>query len=127
MTDTGFGHDGDRHGGLNALDHLGVTHTGDTAIAADVRGDSFKRHDGDRENGFAVLDVALERRRWVGWHFVRLGLLRCGLGLHLVFSPGDRQKLENGVSRLARVARRTARSGPRAGERDGAARHGTPP
>ncbi len=36
VADAGLGHDGDGHGGLDALDHRRVGHAGDAAVAADV-------------------------------------------------------------------------------------------
>ena len=46
MPDTALGHDGDGDGVLDALDHLGVAHTGDSSRCADVRGDPLEGHDG---------------------------------------------------------------------------------
>ena len=48
VPDTHLGHHGDRHGGLDPLDHLGIAHPCDTTIAADVGGYPFERHHGDR-------------------------------------------------------------------------------
>ena len=46
MPDAALGHDGDRDGGLNALDHLRVAHARDAARCADVGWDALERHDG---------------------------------------------------------------------------------
>ena len=48
VADAALRHDGDGDGVLDALDHLGVGHTGDAARRADVGGDAFERHDGAR-------------------------------------------------------------------------------
>ena len=36
VADAGLGHDRDGDDGLDALDHLGIAHAGDAAVAADV-------------------------------------------------------------------------------------------
>jgi hypothetical protein len=48
VADAAFRHDGDRHGLLDALDHLRVGHPGDAALDANVGGNALERHDGDR-------------------------------------------------------------------------------
>ena len=52
MTDTAFGHDGDRHSLLNAPYHLGITHAGNTAGGPDVGRNPLKGHDGAGSGGF---------------------------------------------------------------------------
>ena len=47
MPDTGLGHDGDRDGSLDGLDHAGMRHAGDAAFGADHGGHALERHDGD--------------------------------------------------------------------------------
>jgi hypothetical protein len=47
MTDAALGHDGDGHCFFDAEDHFRVGHAGNSAIFADVGGDSFESHDGD--------------------------------------------------------------------------------
>jgi hypothetical protein len=44
VADTRLGHDGDRHGFLDALDHRRVAHAGNPAVAANVRRDALERH-----------------------------------------------------------------------------------
>jgi len=48
VTDANFRHDRDGHGIHDAGDQIEVAHTGDAAVATDVRGDAFERHDGNR-------------------------------------------------------------------------------
>ena len=47
VANAGFGHDGDRDGGHDLLDHLRVAHAGDAAVFADVRRDALQRHHRD--------------------------------------------------------------------------------
>lgn len=47
VADAAFCHDGDGDGGFDLEDHFGVGHSCDSAIFADVGGDSFEGHDGD--------------------------------------------------------------------------------
>lgn len=53
MADAAFGHYGDRYGFFDAKDHFWVGHAGDSAIFADVGGDSFESHDGDGSGIFS--------------------------------------------------------------------------
>jgi hypothetical protein len=46
VADARLGHDGDRHGLLDALHHRRVRHAGHAAVTADVGGDALERHDG---------------------------------------------------------------------------------
>ena len=46
MSDAALGHDRNRDSFLDAADHGGIRHTRDTARGADIRGNSFQRHDG---------------------------------------------------------------------------------
>ena len=48
VADPGLGHDRDRHGRLDALDHRRVAHAGHTAVTANVGRHALERHDGDR-------------------------------------------------------------------------------
>jgi len=48
VADPGLGHDRNRHGRLDALDHRRVAHAGHTAVTADVGRHAFERHHGDR-------------------------------------------------------------------------------
>ena len=48
VADAGLGHDRDRHGLDDSVDHVGVAHPGDAALRADVGGDPLERHHGDR-------------------------------------------------------------------------------
>ena len=48
VADAGLGHDRDRDGGLDALDHLRVAHAGDAAVAADVGRHPLEGHDRHR-------------------------------------------------------------------------------
>ena len=48
VADAGLGHHRDRHGRLDLLDHLGVAHARDAAVAADVRGHPLEGHHGHR-------------------------------------------------------------------------------
>ena len=47
VADPGLGHDRDRHRLLDLLDHRGVAHAGDAAVAADVGGNALERHHRD--------------------------------------------------------------------------------
>src|SRR5471030_708119 len=47
VSDSDFGHDGDRDGFHDALDQRRMAHARDATIPADIRGNLFKRHDGD--------------------------------------------------------------------------------
>ncbi len=44
VADARLGHDGDRHGLLDALDHRGVAHARHAAVAADVGRNALQRH-----------------------------------------------------------------------------------
>ena len=46
MADTALRHHGDAHSLLDATNHLGVTHTADTACGTDIGRDTFKGHHG---------------------------------------------------------------------------------
>ena len=48
VTDAGLRHNGNRHRSLDSLDHLGVTHAGDSAVNANICRNPLKRHDGTR-------------------------------------------------------------------------------
>jgi hypothetical protein len=86
VPDAGLGHDGDRHGLLDALDHRGVRHARDAAVAAYVGGHALQRHHGGRAGGLghACLlgvdhvhdDAALEHLRQAGLD------AECGLVAH---------------------------------------------
>lgn len=45
VTDTGLGHDGDGDGVHDLLDHAGVRHAGNTAVLANVGGNTLESHD----------------------------------------------------------------------------------
>ena len=45
MTDAAFSHHGNGDGLLNALDHLGIAHSGDTAGGTNIGRNSLERHD----------------------------------------------------------------------------------
>jgi hypothetical protein len=47
VADAGLGHDRDRDGLDDAVDHVGVAHPRDAALGADVGGHPLERHDGD--------------------------------------------------------------------------------
>ena len=47
VTDARLGHDRDRDGGDDAVDHVGVAHPGDAALGPDVGGHALERHHGD--------------------------------------------------------------------------------
>ena len=46
VPDAGLRHDRDPHGGLDALDHLRVTHARDAPVTTDVGRNALKSHDG---------------------------------------------------------------------------------
>jgi hypothetical protein len=46
VADPALGHDRDRDGGDDRVDHVRVAHPGHAALGADVGGDPFQRHDG---------------------------------------------------------------------------------
>ena len=46
VSDAALGHDRNRDSFLDAADHGGIRHARDTARGADIRGNSFQRHDG---------------------------------------------------------------------------------
>ena len=46
MTNAAFRHYGDTHGFLNATNHLGITHAGDTTSGTDIGWDALKGHHG---------------------------------------------------------------------------------
>ena len=46
VADARLGHHGDRHGGLDALDHLRVAHPRHATVTADVGGHPLERHHG---------------------------------------------------------------------------------
>ena len=48
VADARLGHDGDRHGLLDALDHHRIGHARDPAVTADVGRNALERHDRDR-------------------------------------------------------------------------------
>ncbi len=48
VADAALGHHRDRDRLLDALDHVGVGHARDAAVAADVGGNPLERHDGAR-------------------------------------------------------------------------------
>ena len=52
MTNTAFGHDGDRDCILNTLNHLGVAHARYTARGTDVGRNAFQGHHGGGTCGF---------------------------------------------------------------------------
>ena len=60
VADAGLGHDGDGHGGLDALDHRRVGHARDAAVAADVGGHALERH--DRDSARVLGNAGLLRR-----------------------------------------------------------------
>ena len=47
VPNTGLGHDRDGHRLNDLRDEIGIAHTGDSALRADISGHAFKRHDGD--------------------------------------------------------------------------------
>ena len=51
VSDAAFRHDGDGDGGLDALDHGWVAHSGHAAGRADVGGDALERHNGRSSGG----------------------------------------------------------------------------
>ena len=63
VADAGLGHHRDGDDGLDALDHLGVAHAGDAAVAADVGGHALERHDGARRRRPRRSWPARRRRR----------------------------------------------------------------
>ena len=98
VADAALGHDGDGDGLLNALDHLGVTHTRHAAGGADVGRDALESHDGAGACllGDACLlgrgdvhdDAALEHLRELAVEFDAIGLAGlfchgCSLGWHV--------------------------------------------
>jgi hypothetical protein len=60
VADAALGHHRDRHGLLDAGDHLGVAHPRDAAVGADVGGDALERH--DRARARLLGDARLLRR-----------------------------------------------------------------
>ena len=55
VADAGLRHDRDGDSGLDALDHLGVAHTGDATVTTDVGRDTLERHDSARSGVFGDL------------------------------------------------------------------------
>ena len=55
VANAGLGHDRNGDRSLNAFDHVGVAHTGDSAIFSNVSGNSFECHDGASAGIFSNL------------------------------------------------------------------------
>ena len=66
VPDAALRHDGNRDGGLDALDHRGVAHARHAARRADVGGDALERHHGARAGRLG--DLRLLGRRHVHDH-----------------------------------------------------------
>ena len=57
VADPGFGHDRNRHGADDLIDHLGGGHTGDSPVFANIGGHPFEGHDGHRSGVLSDLGL----------------------------------------------------------------------
>ena len=84
MPDAALRHHGNRNRLLDALDHLGIAHAGDTACRTDVGGDALQSHHGARARRLG--DPGLLRRRHIHDYAALQHLRQVAVQLYTVFA-----------------------------------------